>query len=56
MATAVHMDYSLPLAQGISFQMLFWERDVCMLAICAVYAIAYTLNVQKHRTYMKFCS
>ena len=54
MATAVPMDYSLPYAQGNSFQILFGERDVRMLAMCAVYAIAYASNLQKHRTYLKF--
>ena len=39
MATAVHMDYTLPWKQDTSFQ---------MLSICAVYAIAYTSNLQKH--------
>ena len=39
MATAVHMDYTLPLKQGTSFQMLLQTRDERMWAICAVYAI-----------------
>ena len=56
MATAVPMDYSLHLVQGILFQMLFWERDVHLLAICEVYAVAYTSNLQKHRIYIKFYS
>ena len=42
MATAVRMDYTLPLKQGNSFQMLLWTRHLRMFAICAVYAIAYT--------------
>ena len=42
MATAVHMDYILPLKQGTSFQMLLKTPDVRIWAICAVYAIAYT--------------
>ena len=48
MATAVHMDYTLPFKQGTSFQMLLSTRDVFMWAIYAVYAIAYTSNLQKH--------
>ena len=42
MATAVHMDYTLPLKQGTSLQMLLLTWDERMWAICAVYAIAYT--------------
>ena len=45
MVTAVHMDYTLPLKQGTSFQMLLLTRDVRMWAICAVYAIAYISNL-----------
>ena len=47
MATAVHMDYILPLKQGTSFQMLLQTRDARKRAICAVYEIAYTSNLQK---------
>ena len=46
MATAVHMDYTLTWKQDTSFQMLLYARDVRMWAICAVYAIAYTSNLQ----------
>ena len=56
MATAVHMDYTLPLKQGTSFQMLLKTRDVRMCAICAVYAIAYTSNQQKHGAFLEYCS
>ena len=27
-----------------------------MLAICAVYAIAYTSNLSKHGTFLKYCA
>ena len=40
------MDYIHPLKQGTSFQMLFHTRDVRMLAIFAVYVIAYTSNAE----------
>ena len=56
MATALHMDYKLPLKQGTSFQMLLQSRDGHMLAICAVYAITYTSNLQKHGAFLKYCS
>ena len=56
MATDVHMDYTLPLKQGISFQMLLLTRDVRMWAICAVFAIAYISNLQKHGAFLKYCS
>ena len=56
MATYVHMDYTLPLKQGTSFQMLLLTRDVLMWAIYAVYAIGYTSNLQKHGTFLKYCS
>ena len=56
MATAVHMDYTLPLKQGTSFQMLLLTRDVRMWAFCEVYTIAYTSNLQKHGTFLKYCS
>ena len=55
MATAVHMDYTLPLKQGSSFQMLLLTRDKRMLAICAFYAIAYTSNIQEHGAFLKYC-
>ena len=55
MATAVHMDYTLPLQQGTSFQMFLETRDVLMLDIYAVYAIAYTSNLQKHGAFLKYC-
>ena len=51
MATAVQMDYTLPLKQGTSFQMLLYTLDVHMWAICVVYAIAYTSNLQKHEAF-----
>ena len=44
-ATAVHIDYTIPLKQGTSFQMILLTQDVRMWAICAVYAIAYTSNL-----------
>ena len=56
MATAVHMDYTLPLKQGTSFQILFVNTDEQMWAICAVYTIAYTSNLQKHGAFLKYCS
>ena len=40
--TAVHMNYTLPLKHGTSFQMLLLTWDERMCDICAVYAIAYT--------------
>ena len=48
MATAVHMDYTLPLKQATSFQMLLKTWDECMWAISAVYANAYASDLQKH--------
>ena len=56
MATAVHMDYTLPLKQDTSFQMLLQTRDVRMWAICAVYAITYKSHLQKHAVFLKYCS
>ena len=56
MAAAAHMDYTLLLKQDTSFQMLLNIRDVCIWAICAVYAIACTSNLQKHGAFLKFCS
>ena len=56
MATAVHMDYTLPLKQGTSFQMLLLARDERMWAFCAGYAIAYTSDLQKHGAFLKYCS
>ena len=56
MATAVHMAYTLPLKQGTSFQVLLLTRDMSMWAICTVYAIAYTSNLQKHGIILKYCS
>ena len=56
MATALHMDYTLPLKQGTSFQMLLLKWDERMGAICAVYAIAYTSDLQKHGAFLKYCS
>ena len=56
MATAVHLDYTLPLKQGTSFQMPLLTRDERMWAICLVFAIAYTSNLQKHGTFLKYCS
>ena len=56
MATAVHMDYTLPLKQDTSFQILLLTRDVRMWAICAVYAFAYTSNLQKQGAFLKYCS
>ena len=56
MATAVHMDYTLPRKQDTSLQMLLQTWDVRMWAICAVYAIAYTSNLQKHEAFLKYCS
>ena len=56
MATDVHTDYTLPLTQGTSFQMLLATQDVRMWAFCAVYAIAYTSNLQKHGTFVKYWS
>ena len=56
MATAVHMDYTLPLKQGTSFQILLYTRDEHMRAICAVYAIVYTSNLLKHEVFLKYCS
>ena len=56
MATAVHMDYIIPLKQGTSFQMLLETRDVRIWAICSVYAIGYTSNLQKHGAVLKYCS
>ena len=47
MATTVHMDYTLRLKQGTSFRMLLRTWDVRMWAICVVYALAYTSNLQK---------
>ena len=55
-ATAVHMDYILPLKQGTLFQMLLLTRDVIMLAIWVVYAIAYTSSLQKRGVFLKYCS
>ena len=52
MATAVHIDYILLLKQGPSFQMLLQTRNVRMSAICAVYAIACTSNLQKHGSFL----
>ena len=56
MATAVHMDYTLPLNQGTSFQMLLYTHDMRMWVICAVYAITCTSNLQKHGAFLKYCS
>ena len=56
MATAVHMDYILPLKQGNSFQMLLLTQVVRKWAICAVYAIAYTSNLKKPGAFLKYCS
>ena len=56
MATVVHMDYTLPLRQGTSFQIVLLTRDVGMWAICTVYAIAYTSNLQKHGAFLKYYS
>ena len=56
MATAVHMDYTLPLKQGTSFQMLLLTWGERMWAIYAVYAIAYTSNLQKHGAFLKYCT
>ena len=56
MATAVPMDYTLPLKQGTSFQILLWTQDVRMLAISAVYAISYTSKLQKHGAFLKYGS
>ena len=56
MATAVHIDYTLTWKQGTSFQMLLQTMDVRMWAICAVYAIAYTSNLQKQEAFLKYCS
>ena len=56
MATAVHIGYTRPLEQGTSFQMLLQTPDVHMWAICAVYAIAYSSNLQKHGAFLKYCS
>ena len=52
MATAVHMDYTLLWKQDTSFQMLLLTWDVRIGAICAVYAIAYTSNLQKHEAFL----
>ena len=54
MATAMPMDYTLPFKQGTSFQMLLLTQVVHMLAICAVYAITHTSNLQKHGTFLKY--
>ena len=56
MATAVYMDYTLPLNQGTSFQMLLKTLDVGLWAMCAVYAIVDTSNLQKHGAFLKYCS
>ena len=56
MATAVHIDYTLPFKQGTSFQMLWQTRNVRMWAICAVYAIVNTSDLQKHGASLKYCS
>ena len=56
MVTAVHMDYTLPLKQGTSFQILLLTWDVRMWAICAVCAIAYKSNLQKHGAFLKYCA
>ena len=52
MAPSVHIDNILPLKQSTSFQMLLKTQDVRMLAICAVYAIACTSNLQKHGPFL----
>ena len=56
MATAVHMDYTLPLKQVTSFSNDFVNTGCAYWAICAVYAIAYTSNLQKHGTFLKYFS
>ena len=56
MAAAMHMDNIISLKQGTSFQMLLQTWDVCMWAICAFYACAYTTNSQKQGAFLKYCS
>ena len=56
MATAVHIDYTFPLKQNTSFQMLLLTRDERMWAICEVYAIAYISNLQKNGAFLSYCS
>ena len=57
MATAVHMDCTLPLKKkGTSFKMLLQTRDMRLWTICAIYAITYTSNLKKHESLLKYCS
>ena len=54
MVTDVPMDNTLLLKQGTSFQMILLTRDVHILAICAVFAMAYISNLGKHGTFLKY--
>ena len=54
MATPKPIDYTLLLKQGTLFQMLFVNMGLRIIAIYAVYAIAYTINLQKHELFLKY--
>ena len=54
MATAVHMDYTLPLNRVPHFKCFYKHGTVRMWAICAIYAIEYTSNLQKHGASLKY--
>ena len=55
-ATAVHNGLYITFKTGYLISNAFVTQDDRMWALCAVYAIAYTSNLQKHGAFLKYCS